>query len=392
MATLDRLPAAQRAIIELLVQREQSYDDIAKVLGMPRRRVRELACEALAELAPVSYEAVDPEWRSQLADYLLGQQSGPESTATRGHLRRSEPARVWALSVLDSLDGLSRNGDRPQIPSPDEETGPPRLRREQRRAERAAADGGRLRRRGGDTRTREPEAAGEPARRRAPADEPRLRPRRRRDEAPARDGALSPAARAVVRRRRMAGAAAAALAAVAVVGYLVLRGDDEDVPRPAAQSPAGADQGGGGGAAQPGAARGNPRIIRQVPLQPVEGGRGAGIAIVAEQNGQQQLVVQARLEPSKRDRRGRPTQAYEVWLYNGQGDAKSMGAQVTDAQGNYQGAGRLPADWEKYRFIDVSREDTDAGLTEHSDQSVLRGSLAGGGAGGAGSAPGGGSP
>ena len=40
-------------------------------------------------------------------------------------------------------------------------------------------------------------------------------------------------------------------------------------------------------------------------------------------------------------------------------DAKSVGAQVTDAQGNYQGAGPLPDDFSQYRFIDVSREPVD---------------------------------
>ena len=47
---------------------------------------------------------------------MLGQQSGPEATATKGHLRRSEAARSWARSLLDSLEQLYENGSVPAIP------------------------------------------------------------------------------------------------------------------------------------------------------------------------------------------------------------------------------------------------------------------------------------
>ena len=47
---------------------------------------------------------------------MLGQQAGPEATATRGHLRRSEAARSWTRSLLDSLEQLYNNGDLPAIP------------------------------------------------------------------------------------------------------------------------------------------------------------------------------------------------------------------------------------------------------------------------------------
>ena len=93
MATFDQLPAEQKAILELVLQRHQSYDDLASMLGMPTPRVRQLAREALTDLSPRSASRVDMDWRGQVADYLLGQQTGPEGTATRGHLKRSEPAR-----------------------------------------------------------------------------------------------------------------------------------------------------------------------------------------------------------------------------------------------------------------------------------------------------------
>ncbi len=119
MATFDQLTAEQRAIIELVLKQGQSYDQLGDMLGLPTSRVRSMAREALVHLSPVSAAAVEADWRDQIADYLLNQQNGPESTATRGHLRRSEAARGWARSVEDSLEHLYRDGDRPEIPAGD---------------------------------------------------------------------------------------------------------------------------------------------------------------------------------------------------------------------------------------------------------------------------------
>src|SRR4051794_17334535 len=116
MATFDQLPAEQRAIIELVVARGRTYDALADVLQVSTQRVRELAREALVELSPVSGRRVDPQWRGEVADYLLGQQSGTQYTATREHLERSEAARAWALSLLDALDTLFAGGDLPEVP------------------------------------------------------------------------------------------------------------------------------------------------------------------------------------------------------------------------------------------------------------------------------------
>ncbi|MEX2023726.1 MAG: sigma factor-like helix-turn-helix DNA-binding protein [Thermoleophilaceae bacterium] len=89
MASYDQLPAQQRAIVDLVLKRGRSYDQLADTLGLPVDRVRELARATLTDLAPVSAAAVDESWRAQIADYLLGQQAPPEAAATRGHLRRS---------------------------------------------------------------------------------------------------------------------------------------------------------------------------------------------------------------------------------------------------------------------------------------------------------------
>ena len=292
MATLDQLSAEQRAIIELILQQGQSYDQLADILGMPESRVRELARDALVQLAPITAKRVEEDWRGQLADYVLGQQSGPESTATRGHLRRSEAARSWARSLLDSLDGMYGDG-LPNIPD----------------GERGRAKGR------------------APAPPRPPGD---ARPRR-----------LAPTTGAVGRRRLLTAGGVLALILVGLLLWpvgLLTGGDDDE---------GGSEQASG----QNGGDRGAP----------------AGIAVVAQQDGRRQVIVQAaNLQPTQRG------QAYEVWLYNSPEDARSLGAQVTDQRGTYQGAGPLPDNYQRYGFVDVSLEPIDRNRA-HSGQSVLRG-------------------
>src|SRR4051812_22396870 len=134
MATFDQLSAEQKAVIELVLGSGRSYDVLADMLDATPSRVRELAREALTELSPTTASRVDPEWRGQLADYILGQQSGPESNATKSHLKRSESARAWTYSLVDSLDHLYGNGARPAIPGAEDGTAPaPRRERERKR-------------------------------------------------------------------------------------------------------------------------------------------------------------------------------------------------------------------------------------------------------------------
>ncbi len=301
MASYDQLSAQQRAIVDLILKRGHDYDQLADTLGMPEARVRELARDTLTSLAPVSAAAVDDGWRAQIADYLLGQQAPPEAATTRGHLRRSEAARAWSRSVLDSLEHLYANSDLPTIP---------------------AGDNG-------------PEPS--PARKTAAA-----------------RGELSPQAEAIVRRRRALGIAA--IVAVLLFVLLIwpvglLTGGDDD---------SGADNQRAGG---------DTEVVGQVVLRPVSGsGAGAddaGIAIVTRRDDELEMALQARVPRTKRN------EAYEVWLYNSPEDARTLGAQVTDRQGNFAGRADLPANYRDYRFIDISRETVNRDET-HSGASVLR--------------------
>src|SRR4051794_31549037 len=182
MATFDQLPAEQRAILELVVGRGQTYNELSGMLGMPASRVRELARDALGDLAPATAARVDADWRGQIADYVLGQQTGPEATATKGHLKRSEPARAWAYSLLDSLGHLYPDGKLPEIPEGDASAAAPAAAAAAPAQEKAT-----------------PAAA-------APSRPPSV--------------SLSPAARTVVRRRRIIGAVVG-LAVIALVVLLI---------------------------------------------------------------------------------------------------------------------------------------------------------------------------
>ena len=354
MATFDQLPAEQRAIIELVVTRGRTYDALADVLQVSSTRVRELALDALVELSPVSAERVDPQWRSQIADYILGQQSGAESTATEAHLRRSEPGRTWALSLLDSLDTLYANGNRPSIPEPDESG---RGRRGDGAGPAVAvADGAE------ETKTRERDRKRDRTRERQrekAAEKPVEKPREK--------AALSPAAQDALRRRRLIGAAiggALVLAAV-IVGIILLAssgGGDDNAPSSKASSTTPTSPATGG----------QPQVLGQIGLQPLGGAKAQGNAFILSQGGKPVLAVQAKLPPLPASQR---KAAYNVWLYNSPKDAFSIGAQFTDAQGNYQGVKELPANYKRYKFVDVSIQPFNK-KTAHSGNSVLRGAFA----------------
>ena len=309
MATFDQLSPEQRAIVELVLRQGKTYAELADLLNLPEPRVRELARDALVELAPVSVRGVEEDWRGQLADYVLGQQAGPEATATKGHLRRSEAARSWARSLLDSLEQFYENGSVPAIPDGERGRG---ARRTQAQPAAAARDRG-------DTQARPALGVSDP----------------------------------VTRRRLLAGAGALALVLLALLVWPVglLTGDDDDTGSADSAEPAAQNTGAQG--------------------QQAADGRPAGIAIVVEQDGKKQLLVQAaRLSPSGQ------SEGYYVWLYNSRGDSKSLGGQVTDQQGNYQAIGDLPADFRDFKFIDVTRQriGNDANI-KHSGDSVLRGSM-----------------
>lgn len=331
MATFDQLAADQRAIIELVLRRDRSYEQIGEMLDLPPTRVRELARDALGELAPFTAEFVDAQWRGQLADYVLGQQTGPESQATRGHLRRSEPARIWAYSLLDALDDFYEDGDRPEIP--------------------VGESGGRARPR---ERGVEPNGEG-PAAAVAPT------PRRARAAAA---GGLSPEARAALMRRRIGGGLAAAVVlALLIFGGIKLFGGSSHKKAPATAASTSTSPAGASNQSQQG------QVVAQAVLSPIgKSFKGTGAALVYQSGNQAIAVVRAKMPPSSGNRK------YVLWLYNSDKQLAPLAADVTDKQGNFQGAAPLPANWATYKFIDVTYQATSGKNIRHG-ASVMRGPL-----------------
>ena len=307
------------------------------MLQMPEARVRELARLALTDLSPITAKRVDNEWRDQVADYALGQQSGPESAATKGHLRRSEPARVWLGSVVDSLEQLYDENNLPELPEPDGERPRARDRRGLREAE--------------------------PAGRAAAAV---ATPDKAKDGDPKAKGpALSPSAREAIQRRRyiIGGGVFAVIIVIAVIVALSSGGGSDNKDK-TTSSAADTTQ-------QTSTTASNAKLIGQLALKPVDpkDKTDVGIAQFASDGNNIQIGVQAKLPKSK------AKHAYEVWLYNSQADAISLGAQQVGANGTFSGANTLPAGYEKYKYIDVSDEPINSDK-KHSGNSVLRGALA----------------
>ncbi|MEA2424218.1 MAG: hypothetical protein QOH13_628, partial [Thermoleophilaceae bacterium] len=315
MATFDQLEADQRAIIELVLRQGRGYDEIGEMLDSPPARVRELARDALAELAPHTAEFVDPQWRGQLADYVLGQQTGPEAQATRGHLRRSEPARIWAYSLLDALDDFYADGDRPEIPVGEA---------------------------GGRPRGRDAAVASSPQ-----TSAPAASPRRART---ASAGTLSPEARSALLRRRIIGAAAGLVVlALLIFGATQIFGGSDKSPKKLANTKSTS----GAAAQQQGT------VVAQAVLSPVKGITGTGAALVYQSGNQAIAVVRAKLPPSKGKNK------YVLWLYNSDKQLAPLAADVTDKTGNFQGAAGLPSGWQNYHFIDVTYQVTSGTKVGH---------------------------
>jgi hypothetical protein len=329
MATFDQLAADQRAIIEIVLRQDKSYEQIGEMLDLPPTRVRELARDALAELAPHTADFVDPQWRGQLADYVLGQQTGPEAQATRGHLKRSEPARIWAYSLLDALDDFYADGSRPEIP-----VGEAGGRTRGRERERAAGSNG-------DAAAPSPLAA-KPAR-----------------------GPLSPEAQSALKRRRILGG----IGAVVLVALLIFAGikifgggDDNKSSKNAANTSTSSTSSTTG-------QQGQGQVVAQAVLSPIgKSFKGTGAALVYQSGNQALAVVRAKLPPSTGKNK------YVLWLYNSNKQLQPLAADVTDKQGNFQGAAGLPNGWQNYRFFDVTYQATSGKNVGHG-RSVMRGPI-----------------
>src|ERR1700722_11387626 len=105
MASIESLPPDQRAVLQLVLQRGRSYDDIAQLLSIDPAAVRQRAHAALDAIGPGT--RVDADRRTQIADYLLGQQSEGDAAQTREHMAGSARERAGGRVVASELTPLA---------------------------------------------------------------------------------------------------------------------------------------------------------------------------------------------------------------------------------------------------------------------------------------------
>lgn len=113
MASLDTLPPDQLAVIDLVLRRGRSYDDIARLLAIDRAAVRARALAAFDAIGPDT--GISDESRALITDYLLGQLPDRVAEQTRERLAGSPYDRAWARVLASELGQVAAN-PLPEIP------------------------------------------------------------------------------------------------------------------------------------------------------------------------------------------------------------------------------------------------------------------------------------
>ncbi len=341
MASLESLPADQRAVLQLVLQRGRSYDEIARLLSIDRSAVRQRAVSALEALGPQT--GLEGERREVITDYLLGQLGSGAASAAQDAIAAAPGERAWARVVASELNPLA-SSPLPAVPAAAVTAAPP----------------------AGAAPTAHPEAS-KPAR-------PSIFPGRRRAQA---SGAASPEPQGRPgeegsgRSSLLGGGVLIALTVIivaAVVVILLNSGASNPTPAasassstaapapsspPAASAPTGAGAAsgtttsGGSSAAQP--------IARINLTPPSANSKAAGIAEVLRQGTAEGIALVAQnVTPNTKT----PPTAYAVWLYNSPTDAHILGfvnPGVT-ATGKLSTAGGLPTNAGHYKQLVVTLE------------------------------------
>lgn len=103
MSGLDALPPDQRAVLQLVLRQGRTYGQLADLLKIDPRVVRERARLGAETLVPPPAN-LDADDRVEIVDYLLGQ-----DPLGRELLDESAPARGWAAELSTVLSPLARN-------------------------------------------------------------------------------------------------------------------------------------------------------------------------------------------------------------------------------------------------------------------------------------------
>lgn len=123
------LSADQKAMLQLLLERGQSYEDLASILGGDAADVRTRARAALTELG-----GADPDRNVALTDYLLGQADPIDRADAVRHLKDDPDDLELLTELAQKLRLIAPEADLPRLPGEERQ---PRARRPAR--ERAPA-------------------------------------------------------------------------------------------------------------------------------------------------------------------------------------------------------------------------------------------------------------
>jgi Sigma-70, region 4 len=114
MTPLDDLAPEQRAVLELVLKRGRTYDEIAALLSIDRAGVRQRALTGLDALGPAT--GVAPERRALITDYLLGQLPERVSEQVAQRLASEASERAWARVIASELSTVTAAA-LPRIPA-----------------------------------------------------------------------------------------------------------------------------------------------------------------------------------------------------------------------------------------------------------------------------------
>jgi hypothetical protein len=103
----------QRALLQLICERGQSYEDISGLLGGSVEDARRQAREALTELG-----GADPDAEVGLTDYLLGQADPIGRADAVRYLQADPEALELATTIEDKLRLIAPGADLPKLPEP----------------------------------------------------------------------------------------------------------------------------------------------------------------------------------------------------------------------------------------------------------------------------------
>jgi hypothetical protein len=355
MTPLDSLTPDQRAVLDLVLRRGRSYDDIARLLAIDRAAVRARALAAFDSIGPET--GISSESRALVTDYLLGQLPDRVAEQTRERLAESPYERAWARMVASQLEPVAAQ-PLPEIPNGSRgRTGAPSA----RSAEAAA----------GSADESPPTTAHQP-----PPREPRQRRTPRLSDRPSsrRGGAI------------MLGVGALVVVAVVVVLLAVLGGGSSKKhpttaasSTPARTSTAGsatsstaASTTGTTAGSTTGTTTGKATIVSQVNLNPPSGtGATKGIALVVKDGKAYGLIIEAQnVAPNNHN-------AYAAWLYNSPTDSVRLGFvnPAVGKTGKLQVGSGLPTNAGSYKKLLLTLETSSNPKTP--GQIILEGAFTG---------------